>query len=123
MRKLKCTCGICKTCYMREYMRRKALEKKKPPIRKALEYLAGNNGQDDEIKAKEKKVLQRTRKHHGLSRIMFINRVGIPVDLDVYKDGGNIVIRAKLGDRCAPEEPIIYQSLAHLKPRPEGAGS
>ena len=134
-----CDCGECKKCKTREYNRKYMKEwtkgkrrgyKHKPPkkvLQEVFEKEIEKVVEPDEIKEKEEKVVEETtRRIRGtLERIMVVNRVGIPIIVETYKDGRNAVIVVSLGDINKPEEPILYFDLKKLEKRvfkPGGMG-
>jgi len=139
-RKLKCECGTCHVCKCRERAREKARMKKQAVINKKerlnfadtgvlpgpsrgeklkMRLDEDNNGHEepepeDPMAARELALRKRGPKGNGAQYIMFINRVGIPLTADVFRDGNNICIRTRLGDVNAPEEPVSYHAIKRL---------
>ncbi len=142
MKKLKCECGNCKTCYMREYMKRKREGK---PGKKRGPASGGESGdgrdhrsgrpadkggdskslkpeaahareQDpDPIAEKESAVLLRVRRPSGIHQVVVLNRVGIPIEANVYMDGWRLCVCVSLGDRNVPEEPAMFYDVKRLQ--------
>jgi len=118
MVKLKCECGMCRTCYIREYMRKKAKEKVKLSSVKEKYNPAQEVIDRMTPKKREKKQTQKVTRVmnvvRGIHFLQVVDYTKLGLDISIFKEGRTAKVFITLKEK---DINVVEVDLKKIKER------